>query len=323
MNALRVGVVGVGHLGVHHARVYSEMLGASLVGVVDIDEERARYVAEKFGVPAYTDMDKFLDDMGPDALSIVVPTVKHLEVSRKAIERGVHLMIEKPMAASLEEAEELVRAAAGRNLIIQVGHIERYNSAVRQAAGMVNDPICIQCRRMGPFSSRAGDVGVVLDLMIHDVDIILSLVRSEIAEISAVGHCVRTDHEDIASAQMQFTNGAIAQMAVSRVAEKRIRTLEITERERYLMVNYETQDLTLHHCVQHPGGGMAEVVEHPGFQKHEPLKLELQEFAGCVREDRPPLVGIRDGKRAMEVCVEMLRQIHGECSAMSGGMAAV
>lgn len=315
MNNVRVGVVGVGHLGVHHARVYTEILGAQLVGVVDVDEERVHNVAENLGVPAYTDLDHFLDETRPDALSIVVPTVKHLEVSKKAMERGVHLLIEKPVTASTEEAEELLRIASDRNLILQVGHIERFNSAVQQVREMVSDPIFIQSRRMGPFSSRISDVGVVLDLMIHDVDIILSLVQSPIAEISAMGRSVRTNYEDIASAQMRFENGTIAHILVSRVTEKRMRTLEITEPERYLIVNYETQDVTLNHCVQKPGRGMVEVVEHPVFPKREPLKLELQDFVNCIREGRQPLVGLRDGKRALEVCVAMLRQIHGENAA--------
>ncbi len=312
MNGVRVGVVGVGHLGVHHARVYTEILGADLVGLVDVDEARVQSVADNLGVPAYVDLDCFLEEARPDALSVVVPTSKHFEVSKKAMERGVHLLIEKPVTASTEEAGELLRIASDRNLILQVGHIERFNAAVQYVRNMVNDPIYIQSRRMGPFSPRISDVGVVLDLMIHDVDIILSIVNSEIVDISTMGRCVRTDNEDIASAQLRFANGTIAHILVSRVSEKRMRTLEITEPERYLIVNYETQDVTLHHCVQKQGRGLVEVVEHPVFPKREPLKLELQDFVNCIREGREPLVGLRDGKRALEVCVAMLRQIHGE-----------
>ncbi|MDR3255722.1 MAG: Gfo/Idh/MocA family oxidoreductase [Synergistaceae bacterium] len=321
MDAIRVGVVGVGHLGVHHARVYTEILGAKLVGVVDLDEGRVHEVAENLGTPAYTDLDRFLDETKPDALSIVVPTVRHLEVSKKAMERGVHLLIEKPVTALPEEAEELLHMASDRNLILQVGHIERFNSAVQYVRELLDDPIYIQSRRMGPFSPRISDVGVVLDLMIHDVDIILSLVHSEIADISAMGRKVRTAHEDVASAQIRFENGTIAHILVSRVTEKRMRTLEITEPERYLLVNYETQDVTVHHCVQREGRGLVEVVEHPVFTKREPLKMELQDFVNCIREGREPLVGLRDGKRALEVCVAMLRQIHGETQERGGLVA--
>jgi predicted dehydrogenase len=315
MEDIKVGVVGVGHLGVHHARVYTEILGARLVGVVDTENGRAQGIAENLGVPSYTDLDKFLDETRPDAVSIVVPTVNHFEVAKKVMERDVNLLIEKPVTASTEEAEELLRIASERNLVLQVGHIERFNSAVLQVKEMVHHPIFIQSRRVGPFSPRISDVGVVLDLMIHDVDIILSLVRSEIADLSAMGRCVRTNHEDMASAQIRFTNGTIAHILVSRVTEKRLRTLEITEPERYLLVNYETQDVTLHHCVQQQGRGLVEVVEHPVFPKREPLKLELQDFVRCVREGSEPVVGLRDGKRALEVCVAMLRRIHGEKSA--------
>jgi predicted dehydrogenase len=241
--------------------------------------------------------------------------VNHFEISKKAMERGVNLLIEKPVTANTAEAEELLRIASDRNLVLQVGHIERFNSAVQQVREMVHDPIFIQSRRVGPFSPRISDVGVVLDLMIHDVDIILSLVRSDIADISAMGRCVRTGHEDIASAQIRFENGTIAHILVSRVTEKRMRTLEITEPERHLLVNYETQDVTLHHCVQQQGRGLVEVVEHPVFPKREPLKLELQDFVRCVRDGSEPLVSLRDGKRALEICVAMLRQIHGDASA--------
>jgi predicted dehydrogenase len=241
--------------------------------------------------------------------------VNHFEVAKKVMERGVNLLIEKPVTANTEEAEKLLKIASDRNLVLQVGHIERFNSAVQQIKEMVHHPIFIQSRRVGPFSPRISDVGVVLDLMIHDVDIILSLVHSEIADLSAMGTCVRTNHEDIASAQIRFVNGTIAHILVSRVTEKRIRTLEITEPERHLIVNYETQDVTLHHCVQQGGRGLVEVVEHPVFPKREPLKLELQDFVRCVREGSEPLVSLRDGKRALEVCVAMLRQIHGEKTA--------
>jgi predicted dehydrogenase len=290
---------------------------------VDIDESRAHEVAENLGVPAFTDLERFLDETSPDALSVVVPTVKHLEVSKKAMERGVHLLIEKPVTARTEEAEELLRMASDRNLILQVGHIERFNSAVQHVRELVDEPIYIQSRRTSPFSSRIGDVGVVLDLMIHDIDIILSMVHSDIASISAMGKCVRTEHEDIASSQIQFVNGTIAHILVSRVTEKRMRTLEITEPERYLMVNYETQDVTVHHCVQKQGSGMVEVVEHPVFPKREPLKMELQDFVNCIREGREPLVGLRDGKRALEVCVAVLRQIHGDRAMDERGQMAL
>lgn len=311
MEAVRVGVVGVGHLGMHHARIYTEILGAELVGVVDIDPERAQKIAAPLGVPAYGDLETFLDEKHPDALSIVVPTSAHYEVAKVAMERGVHVLVEKPVTPSVDEAEKLLHLATDKNIILQVGHIERFNSAVQHARQFIKDPYFIQTRRMGPFSPRINDVGVVLDLMIHDVDIILSMVNSELVSISAMGRCIRTNHEDIASVQMCFANGTMAQMLVSRVSEKRLREMEITEPERYITIDYATQDIIVHHCARQDGGELIEVLEHPVFTKTEPLKMELSHFVSCIRDGRQPMVGIKDGKRALEVCVAALREIHG------------
>jgi predicted dehydrogenase len=312
MENIRVGVVGVGHLGMHHARVYTEILGAQLVGVVDVDEERAHTIGENLGVPAFSDLEDFIRIKRPDALSIVVPTSRHFEVAKYVMDQGLHVLIEKPVTSTVDEAEELLRLAVDKNLILQVGHIERFNSAVQHVREFVNEPYFIQTHRMGPFTPRINDVGVVLDLMIHDVDIILSMVNSELVSISAIGRSVRTDHEDIASAQLEFANGALAQILVSRVSEKRQRQMEIMEAERYITVNYEAQDISVQRCVRGSGGNIVEVMEHPVFPKKEPLKMELQHFVSCVREGKQPMVGIRDGKRALEICVAALRQIHGE-----------
>lgn len=310
MENLKVGVIGVGHLGMHHARVYNEILGAQLVGVVDANEERVVSIAEPLGVPAYTDIKTFLKEKKPDALSIVVPTSQHFEVAKIVMEHGVHVLIEKPVTSTVDEAEQLLHLAMGKNLILQVGHIERFNSAVQHVREFINEPYMIQTRRMGPFSPRISDVGVVLDLMIHDVDIVLSMINSDLVSISAMGSCIRTDHEDIASAQLQFANGAMANILVSRVSEKRSRLMEIMETERYITLNYETQDISVQRCVRQVGGNIVEVMEHPVFPKMEPLKLELQHFVKCVREGVQPMVGIKDGKRALEVCIAVLKQIH-------------
>lgn len=310
MDNIRVGVVGVGHLGVHHARVYTEILGANLVGVVDINEERAHAVADPLGVPAFTEFEYFLKQKRPDAISVVVPTSLHYDIASLAMKYGVNVLIEKPVTTSVDEAEKLLKLAVEKKLILQVGHIERFNSAVKHVRDFVKDPYLIQTRRMGPFTPRISDVGVVLDLMIHDVDIILSIIKSDLVSISAMGRCIRTKHEDIATAQLMFANGAMAQILVSRVSEKRMRQMEIMEAERYVTVNYEAQDISVQHCVKQSGGNIIEVVEYPVFPKAEPLKLELQHFVSCVKEGKQPMVGINDGKRALEVCVAALKQIH-------------
>ena len=305
----RVGVIGVGHLGQHHARVYTELLDARLVGVADRDEERAHLIGENLGVPAYSKMEELIDRQAPDAVSIVVPTSLHFDVARTAMEAGIHVLVEKPVTTRPDEAEELLKLAAKKDLVLQVGHIERFNSAVRYISQTVHSPIYLESKRIGPFSPRINDVGVVLDLMIHDIDIVLSLVSSPIARIAATGRCVHTDHEDIADAQITFENGVMAHILVSRVSEKKQRQLDIMEPQRHITVNYETQTVQINRCVR-DSNGQTEILETPIFPKSEPLKLELAHFIGCVRERRQPLVGIRDGKRALEVAIEVLRQIH-------------
>jgi predicted dehydrogenase len=309
MDPVRVGVIGVGHLGFHHARVYTELLNTDVVGIVDTNPERAAAVGELLRVPFYSDIEKFYRHARPDAVSVVVPTVHHYETAKRALGSGVNVLIEKPVTSTVEEAEELLQLAATQNLVLQVGHIERFNSAVQHVRNIIKDPLFLQSKRIGPFSSRISDVGVVLDLMIHDIDIILSLVHSEISSISAMGRSVRSNLEDIATAQIAFQNGTLAQILVSRVSERRLRQLEIMEPERFVTINYETQDVSIHRCVQEKECGLVEVIEHPVFPKREPLKLELQHFVTCVREGKQPLVGIMDGKRALEVAIAILKQI--------------
>ena len=310
----RVGVLGVGHLGQHHARVYTELLDARLVGVADSDIDRARSIGEHLGVPACESLEELIDRHSPDAISIVVPTSLHYEVARKAMEAGIHVLIEKPVTTRPDEAGELLKLAARKDLVLQVGHIERFNSAVRYISQISLQPVYLESKRMGPFSPRINDVGVVLDLMIHDIDIILSLVPSPIARIAATGACVCTEHEDIADAQITFENGVMAHILVSRISEKKLRQLDIMERQRHITVNYETQTVQINRCVSSSDGQM-EIMETPIFPKSEQLKLELAHFVSCVRDRRQPLVGIRDGKRALEVAVEVLRQIHDASGA--------
>ena len=305
----RFGVIGVGHLGQHHARVYTELLDARLVGVADSDLDRARVIGDHLGVSAYSSLEELIERQAPDAVSIVVPTSLHYEIAKKAMEAGLHVLVEKPVTTRPEEAEKLLRLAAERDLVLQVGHIERFNSAIRYISQAPVHPVYLDSRRMGPFSPRINDVGVVLDLMIHDIDIILSLVPSPIARIAAAGACIYTDHEDIADAQITFENGVMAHILVSRVAEKKVRQLDIMEKQRHITVNYETQTVQIDRCVN-GSDGQTEILETPLFPKSEPLKLELAHFVSCVRDKRPPLVGIRDGKRALEVAIEVLRQIH-------------
>ncbi len=307
--AERIGVIGVGHLGQHHARVYTELLDARLIGVADCNIERAKIIGEHLGVPAYNSIEELIRLKSPDAVSIVVPTSQHYETAKIALEAGIHVLVEKPVTLRPEEAGELLEIASQKNLVLQVGHIERFNSAIRYISQIHCEPIYLDSRRAGPFSGRINDVGVVLDLMIHDIDIIMSLVPSKISKIAATGAKIFTDHEDIADAQITFENGVLAHILVSRIAEKKSRQLEIVERERQITINYESQSVQISRYVSN-SEGQTEIRETPVFPKSEPLKLELADFVNCVKEKRPPLVGIRDGKRALEVAIEVLRQIN-------------
>lgn len=305
----KIGVIGVGHLGQHHARIYTELLDARLVGVADSSIDRANFIGEHLGVPAYSSLEELIRRKSPDAISIVVPTSQHYAIAKTALEAGIHVLVEKPVTVKPEEAGELLEIANRKNLVLQVGHIERFNSAIRYISQVQCQPIYLDSRRTCPFTGRINDVGVVLDLMIHDIDIIMSLVNSPIAKIAATGACVFTDYEDIADAQITFENGVLAHILVSRCAEKKCRQLEIVERERQVTINYEQQTVQISRCVNNPEG-QVEIRETPVFPKSEPLKLELADFVRCVREKSKPIVGGYEGKRALEVAVEVLRQIH-------------
>lgn len=305
----RVAVIGVGHLGQHHARIYTELPDARLVGVADSDIERARFIGEHLGVPAYGSFDELIRRQSPDAVSVVVPTSQHYEIAKKALEAGIHVLVEKPVTVKPSEAGELLETADRKNLVLQVGHIERFNSAIRYITGITCRPVYLDARRTAPFTPRINDVGVVLDLMIHDIDIVMSLVPSRITKIAATGACVFTEHEDIADAHITFEDGTLAHILTSRCAQKKCRQLEVVERERQITVNYELQTVQISRCVNNPEG-QVEIRETPVFPKSEPLKLELADFVRCVREHRPPVVSGGDGKKALEVAVEILRQIH-------------
>lgn len=310
MEAIKVGVVGVGHLGQHHARVYTELRGTQLVGVVDTNGDRAKSIGDALGVTGYSDMDRFIAEKKPEAVSIVVPTVEHFEIASRLLNQGIHVLVEKPVTSTVQEAEELLTLAHRKRLVLQVGHIERFNNAIRFLSSDLADPMFIRSVRQGPFVGRIADVGVVLDLMIHDIDIILSLVKSEVKTIVARGRSVCSSHEDLAVAQIEFENGTMADIMSSRLSARRRREMEVTVRDKVYTVDFESQDVAIYRCSHTvPGATFVEVKEHPIFPKLEPLKLELQHFVSCVREGKEPLVGISDGKRALAVAVEILKQI--------------
>jgi len=302
MDKLKVAVIGVGHLGKHHARIYHSLPDVELVGIVDLDASLAQKIAQKGACQPYTDFREVLAKV--DAVSLVTPTPTHFEMARVILQAGKHLLIEKPITETAEQATELIRAASNKDLVLQVGHIERFNPAIRALEPILENPRFIECHRLAPYQPRGTDVGVVLDLMIHDIDIILHLVRSPIQQIQAVGVDVLTPYEDIANVRLAFENGCVANVSVSRISYKEMRKIRIFQPDCYISLDYKKQDGVLYRRVN--GKIVHEAIP---LEKEEPLMLELKSFVECAREKKDPLVSGEHGKRALDVGMEIVRQI--------------
>ena len=239
----RVGVIGVGHVGQHHARIYRELPGVELAGIADIDPARLQEVKRVTEAPVFQDYRELFGHV--EAVSLAVPTHLHAQIARECLDRGVDVLVEKPMAQTLEEAEELTDLAKRRGRILQVGHVERFNGAVRALHRIVKTPGFIECHRLSPFPQRGTDVDVILDLMIHDIDIILSLVKSPVSQVNAVGVPVLTDRVDISNARLEFASGCVANVTASRVSIERLRKIRIFQPDTYISLDYASQEITL------------------------------------------------------------------------------
>ena len=308
-NKVRVGVVGVGYLGRFHALIYSRMPGVELVGVVDTDVVRAQEVAGEAGCPALPHHDDLLGRV--DAVSIVVPTTLHLEVARPFLERGIHMLLEKPIAPSREEGEAIVRLADQHGAILQVGHLERFNAGVMALAPRIDRPRFIEAHRMGGFLERAMDVDVVSDLMIHDIDIILSLVKSDIISIAAVGTPVLTRHVDIANARLEFASGTVANVIASRVSEAKMRRIRVFQPNGYMSLDFAEQTLDVAYPRPRPDREWPDIVrERIELEPVKPLDAELDAFVDTVLTEAPPLVDGRVGLEALDVALQVREKIH-------------
>lgn len=308
---IRVGVIGIGHVGRHHARLYREIPDCRLTGVADIDPARLREAAE-WGVATYTDYRSLLPKV--DAASIAVPTSLHTQVAGECLCGGVDVLVEKPLANNLAEAEGLVDLAAKSGCLLQVGHVERFNGAVRCLHEIVKEPAFIECHRLSPFPARGTDVDVILDLMIHDIDIILSLVRAPVEAISAVGIPVLTDRIDIANARLQFTSGAVANVTASRISMERMRKIRIFQPDTYISLDYASQEVTLHRRLppapDAPPPQLPRIVREPVTIDHEePLRVQLQSFIRCVQERTQPIVSGIEAVEALRVATRILATI--------------
>ena len=306
-NAIAAGVVGVGYLGKFHAEKYVASAKAHLVGVVDIDETRAKEIAGTVGVPAFTDYRALFGRV--QCVSIAVPTRFHYQVARDFIEAGIDVLVEKPLTADIAEARALVDAAGSRGVILQVGHLERFNPAIRRLEGIIKEPKFVECHRLAPFVERGTDVDVVLDLMIHDIDVIASLVRSEVQRVEAVGVPVLTDKPDIANARIKFVNGCIANVTSSRVSLKRERKIRFFQPDAYISIDYDQRRAQIYHKPA-PGAGWLDIrAENLEIKDGDALADEIDSFLDCVRTRTLPLVGGADGLRALEIASMISAQL--------------
>jgi predicted dehydrogenase len=306
-NKTRVGVIGVGYLGRFHALIYSRMPEVDLVGVTDADSTRAEAVAAEAGTRAL-DAGQMLGEV--DAVSIVVPTSEHLRVARPFLEKGVHTMMEKPIAHTLGEGRAIIELAETRGATLQIGHLERFNAGVMALAERIERPMFIEAQRMGGFKARATDVDVISDLMIHDIDIVLALVKSEIRHISASGTPVITNHIDIANARLEFASGAVANVTASRVSREDSRRIRVFEPHRYQSLDFIGQRLETARAQTRPDSEWPEIVsETIDIQPVKPLDAELASFIRCVREGTTPLVDGRVGLEALDVALRIKERI--------------
>ncbi|MSU36229.1 MAG: Gfo/Idh/MocA family oxidoreductase [Pedosphaera sp.] len=331
---VRVAVLGVGSLGKEHARIYAELSrihAAELVGVFDTQTEAARLHASKNGVRAFTSVDEAA--AACDALSVVTPTSTHFELARQLLGQGKHLLVEKPMTDRADQAEELVNLARDRGLILQVGHVERFNPVYSYLEQVVTSPRFIECHRLSPYPARSTDIGVVLDLMIHDLDVVMAFVKSPIVQIDAVGIPVLSASEDIANARLRFANGCVANLTASRISPERMRKIRVFSggsQPAYISLDYRAQEgfiyrlardgesesslfkkllLSKESTIVSEFAGKRIVREPVPITKEAPLKLELAHFVDCVGKRQTPRVSGDQAKAALDVAFEIARQI--------------
>jgi predicted dehydrogenase len=322
LEKIKVGVVGTGHLGRFHTLNYAQIPDAELVGVTDLDFDKAQRVASEGRCEAFKDIDALLERI--DAVSIVVPTDRHFEVGEYILERKIHCLIEKPITETVTQAENLIRLAEQKGLILHVGHVERFNPAIRVLEGMEITPRFIESHRLAPFNPRGTEVAVVLDLMIHDIDIILSVVKSPVVSVNASGVNVVSDSADIANARIRFENGCVANLTASRISQKKMRKMRLFQKDTYISVDFlqrvseiyqlsdtdEKSDMVLDEI----GIGDKKkriVYQRPAVPEEQGLKSELEAFIRTIKGEHPPAVTGKEGKDALAVATRVLEQIDG------------
>ena len=304
---LRIAVIGVGHLGRHHARILSTLEGVRLTAVVDKLADRAAEIAASTGSKALTDSIGLFGEV--DAVTVAVPTELHRDIAMPFLERGISVLVEKPMARSLAEADEMIAAAQASGATLAVGHTERYNPAVAAVLPLVTSPRFIEVHRMGVFPERSLDIDVVFDLMIHDLDVILSLVRSEVTSVEAVGVPVLTPKYDIANARLRFASGCIANVTASRISKDRVRKIRFFQPDAYLSIDYAAQEVEGWRLVKRDGARPSIEGGPIPVERDEPLRLELADFVRAVRDRGTPVVDGAAGRRALELATRIAEKM--------------
>ncbi len=323
MKKLKIGIIGTGYLGNLHTKLLKEVMRAELVGVYDKDVEVAGEAAEKYNVKAFAVLEDLLNEA--DAVSVVASTSAHYTLAKEALEHGKHVFVEKPITSEIHEAEELVDLAEKNNLKLQVGHVERFNAALLSLDKYNLDPKFIQTDRLAQFNPRGTDVAVVLDLMIHDIDIILSLIKSKVKNVNASGVAVVSDNLDIANARIEFENGAVANVTASRISQKKMRKMRIFQKDAYISLDFisgvsevyrliSPNDRSVEHFLSFGEIGIGEkrkavVYEQPEHKEINALKHELELFVDAVLDNVTPVVSGKDGLRALRIAEEIIQKI--------------
>ena len=316
MAKVRAGVVGAGRMGEYHVGVLSEMQSVDLTGVVDIDPQRQKAIEETYNAPTYSDCKDLFGRV--DVAIVAVPTILHYPVAKELLNNGIHVLLEKPCANNLNQARELFQLAQDKSLTLHIGHVERFNGAVQELHKIVENPLFVECKRMGPFSERVRDDGVVLDIMIHDIDIILNLIKSKVITAHVVGASVFTEIDDLVSAQLEFENGCIANIIASRASQNKVRTLSVTQKDSFVVLDYTDQEIYVHRksSSEHKmsKGSLRykqeSLVERIFVHKDNPLKLELQHFIDCVKNGSPRNVAVNDELYSLEIALDILAQFN-------------
>jgi predicted dehydrogenase len=316
--SIKIGVVGVGRFGEQHARVCCELADAELVGVYDTSPARAAEVAKQYGCRAFESLEQLAE--GAQAAVVAAPTERHLAVAQALLEAGLDVLVEKPMARTVAEADQMIATAQARRRLLQVGHLERFNPAVEAARALARSPLFFEAHRLSPFTPRSLDVDVVMDLMIHDLDIVLSLIDSEVEEIRGVGLPVLTPKVDIANVRLAFQNGCVANFTASRVSTERVRKLRWFQPSEYISVDYARQDAIVISVSQTAQGPL---LSHRKLEPphQEPLRRQLEDFLGNVRERRNPRVSGKEGRRALRLAHQIQQEMIRHAARLRGGSA--